>query len=249
MSQVTVWLKAGTYYVLVKSADTSTGDYTIRAWQPDNIKLTVNGSTLTGYISSSDDVDWYRFTISSPGVYSIQTEAEDLEYGCMELYSSSFAKIALNGSGIGFGTNDMPAITASLAAGTYILRVLGATSDDTGTYTIRAFSGSISGGVVSLMINGPGTGGSIADASDADWYQFIVTREDSYTIQMTAGTMTEGYLTLRDEDLSVLDYCSSGDTGKIPAIKDVTLEPGTYYLGFSSYLYTDSGTYKIQVKD
>lgn len=248
MSQVMMWLEPGTYYVRVSSGDGSTGSYSIRAWPATNTKLTLNGSTLTGYISSSSDVDWYRMTVSSSGTYSIQTEADDLEYGQLELYSGSFEKVAIAGPDIGPTSADMPVITASLSAGTYIVKFTGATSDDVGNYTIKAFSGAVSGVTVSLMINGPTAGGSITTSdTSADWYQFIVTDDDEYTITTTAGTLTAGYLTLRDEDLGVLSTSTSSYSGQMPGFSDTSLDAGIYYLGMSGY--GSYGTYKIRVED
>lgn len=254
MSQVTVWLTAGTYYARVMSADASTGSYTIRAWQPTSKRLSVNGSTVTGNISSSSDVDWYQFTISSGGVYSIETEADGLEDGSMMLYSSSFHTVASNEDGTGADEGSMPAITASLSAGTYLVRFVGASSEDTGTYTIKARSGSISGGTISLMINGPITGGVISEMdssgnTDTDTYQFIVTDDDKYTITMTAGSLGMAYLGLTDSDQGTITEASSQTSGEMPGLSEISLEPGVYYLIVQGYYTTDAGSYKIKVKN
>lgn len=254
MSAVTVWLTAGTYYVRVKGGDASTGTYTIRAWQPTSKKLSVNGSTVSGNISSGTDVDWYQFTVSSAGVYSIETEADGLEDGAMALYSSSFHIIAVNDDGTGADEGSMPAITASLAAGTYIVRFVGASSEETGTYTIKARSGAISGGVVSLTINGPTTGGVISaqDTSgntDTDTYQIIVSDADKYTIKTTAGTLKTAYLVLKDSTNEVLASAGSQYEGEMPQVSDIELEPGVYHLTLQGYYASDYGSYKIQVQN
>lgn len=245
MSRVTGWLDAGTYYVRVESGDGSTGSYTIRAWITDNTKLTVNGSSAGGYISSSSDENWFRFVVSSSGTYSIKTAADELEFGYMELYSDSFRKIAVAGPDIGPDPSDMPVMTAALSAGTYVIRFSGATSDDTGDYAINVVSGSVSGATNVLTIDGPTAGGSITSTSETDWYEFVATDEDSYTIETAAGTMTAAYMTLYDSDLAFVR--SSGYTGGMPTIDDVTLEAGVYYVGVSGYY--DTGAYKIKVKD
>lgn len=248
MSRVTGWLDAGTYYVRVESGDGSTGSYTIRAWSTDNTKLTVNGSSVSGYISSSTDENWFRFVVSSSGTYSIKTTADYLEYGNMELYSDSFKKIAVAGADIGPDPSDMPVMTAALSAGTYVIRFTGATSDDTGDFTIDVVSGSASGATNVIMIGGPYAGGSITSTSELDWYEFAITNEDSYTIEMTAGTMSAAYLKLCNSNLAILRSSYSSASGAMPSINDVTLTAGVYYVGISSY-YSGIGTYKIKAKN
>lgn len=247
MSRVTGWLKAGTYYVRVKSGDGSTGTYTIRAWSTDNTKLTINGSSVSGYIASSDDEDWFRFVVSTAGTYSIKTAAGYLEYGDMELYSDSFKKIAVAGSETGPDPTDMPVITAALSAGTYVVRITGTTSDDVGDYTINVVSGSASDATNVLMVDGPSFGGSLASTSETDWYQFTVSSDDDYTIEMSGGTLSGAYMVLYNDSLQSLKSTYSAGSG-LPSFSDVSLDAGTYYVKVGSYYY-GTGTYKISVED
>ncbi|MCE5228253.1 pre-peptidase C-terminal domain-containing protein [bacterium] len=247
MSRVVCWIKAGTYYVRVTSGDGSTGSYTIRAWETSTTKLTVNGSEITGIIDNAGDEDWYRFTVSSAGTYSIQSTEGSLEYGIMEIYTSSFDMVAIAYHGLGPSSTAMPVITAALSSGEYIIRFAGLTDGDTGDYTIQVASGAVSGVPVSLMVNGPTGGGSVSTTSEVDYFQFIANDSDSYTIESSVGTLMAGYMTLRNSSLSVIDYSYSMITGQMPYLNDEDLDTGIYYVTMQSYL-SQVGSYKVKVK-
>lgn len=259
-SQITIWLDPGTYYARVTSGDGSTGSYTIRAWPTVNQVLSLNGAAVAGNIASAGDVNWYRFTVASTGTYTIAADADGLTGGLtdgyLELYSSTFQKIALNDDRVGTVPSYMPAITASLAPGAYIVRMAGATAAKTGTYTIKAYSGAISGGVISLMLNGPTAAGSIGapptgSTYDNDWFQFIVTTENNYTIETAAGSLTGAYMVLSIDNgngtWTQKASSNTNDTGSMPAIDSIDLIPGTYYIAITGLATTDRGTYKIHV--
>ncbi|MDR2421373.1 MAG: InlB B-repeat-containing protein, partial [Oscillospiraceae bacterium] len=91
------------------------------------------GSTLSGTISPSSDVDWFRFTLPIPGRVTLtSTVSGGLDnYGY--LYNSAQSLIASNDdtNGRAFG------MTATLSAGAYYVKVASYNSASSGSYTVR----------------------------------------------------------------------------------------------------------------
>jgi hypothetical protein len=100
------------------------------------VTLTVNGSTVTGNISPAGDIDWYQFTASSSGTYTIETWAGTLTDNYMYLYGPN-SQTTLIEEDDNHGTGNMAKITRYLSSGTYYIKIRGYSSNYTGTYTIR----------------------------------------------------------------------------------------------------------------
>lgn len=204
MSRITVWLTPGTYYVMVMSGTTDTGDYTIAVRQPEGQTLALNGATRVGNLIATDDENWYQITIGNAGLCSLvlsTSSADTLSQGTVELFSGTSAKIGLDyGSGTDSGK---PALSSYLAPGTYLVRVTGhvpGQSDALGTYSIKAVSTPFSGATVALQINGATASGvldmSTGGAYSTNEYQLIIPDNTAYTLKASAGGLRYGLLTL-----------------------------------------------------
>jgi hypothetical protein len=121
--------------------------------ETDIVTLTVNGATLTGNISPAGEVDWYQFTVSAAGTYTIETWAGTLADNVMYLYGPG-SQTTLIESDDDDGIDNAAKIVRSLSAGTYYVKVGAYGPDGTGTYTIRATGVASGPSVTSFAISG-----------------------------------------------------------------------------------------------
>ncbi len=253
MSEITKTLAPGVYLVELKGfSDTETGTYTVGVKTFNPSTLTIDGPSVGGDISPKGDIDWFRFTVSSMGIYRIDATAGTITDADMILFGpddmDAFVKYD-DGSGAGW----MPRMTHLLEPGDYYVRMQGSSDDQTGTYSVDVKT--VATSVPALTIDAPPVGGDVSPEGDADWLQFTVSTAGEYLIEATAGTLEFGYLSLYGPDspgalLAYGDFNTEGWMSRITG----WLEPGTYYaqvegFGGGSGPAIDTGTYSIRVEN
>ena len=243
MAQMSVWLSPGTYYLRVVGATSAlTGTYTIRVWQPTTTKLTLH-TAAAGYITASTDANWYQFTAPATGTYKVESFTGTLTEGQLDLYDANGIRIGQN---VSPDDSTMPGITAVLKAGTYLVRFTPTNTSNIGTYSIRADSGSIASGVVSLVVDGAIASGLlrnpalIGNVPDQNLYQVVINLAGTYSILTNAQTLGQATMVLTDG--SGNSYTVSG---AMPQFQDITLNPGIYQVTITGYYTTDWGSYQI----
>lgn len=244
MSRLTVFLAPGTYTVLVEGYSTAyEGDYLIRLTpipMAPSIPLAINGDPFMGAISLSWDVDWYSFRVNRAGTYIVESLPGTITANYLRLYGPDNQAILV---GQGGGAASTGRIMASLNPGTYYVRVQGFSAADLGSYTIQ-----VREEVATLIADGITTRGAINAGWDSRWYRFTIAAAGSYTIETSAGTLTDSYLRLfgpnsRD---ALLAWDNDGGEGKMAAITRM-LTPGTYTIKVQGYQPTDLGTFWVSV--
>lgn len=99
------------------------------------VTLTVNASTTSGNISPSGNEDWYRFTVSASGTYTIESVLGTLSDNMMYLYGPD-STTSLIESDDDDGEGSAAKIVRSLSAGTYYVKIRAFNTVETGTYLI-----------------------------------------------------------------------------------------------------------------
>lgn len=131
-------LAAGTYYTRVRHySGSSVGSYSISvrgsAPQPGIQTIQVNGPAVQGTISAPNERDMYMFTVTTPGVYTIETAGNT---DCFLTLFGPDSQTTLitqdDDSGPGFNSR----IAVNLASGAYYARVRHYSADGTGSYSI-----------------------------------------------------------------------------------------------------------------
>ena len=120
-----------TVYFKVKNAyfESAVASDTIVYGVPTN--LTVSGNAVTGSIAVAQEEDWYTFTASVTGAYTLITQKGTLTNDCvLFLYGPSNYTSAL----IGWVSQGVYTVTSP---GLYYVRVSSWVSSSTGTYTMR----------------------------------------------------------------------------------------------------------------
>ena len=193
-------LAAGNYKSRVAgAAAANVGTYTITVKSGSAYKtLTVGGAALKGNILGVSDVNWYQFTITTAGTYTISTTAGKLTDGLMALYrDGDLAPLAVNDdqvvfSATQFGYPWMPLISMTLIPGTYNVAFQGYGATDIGDYTIKLVSGNGNVPCMTLAANWPGSPGNVTAGSPVGLFLFTVTARGSYTVDSAAGTLRDG---------------------------------------------------------
>jgi hypothetical protein len=263
--QISTTLTAGTYYVEV----VPDGAYT--TYQLDlnsdldntgsitNLTKAVNLGSLIGETNTdgglsgygNDTTDYYKFTMAASGTFSATADVN-------AYYSRSTAALSLqllqdkNGNGLfdtgeAIGTAGTGSVTATLAAGTYYLRLSNAAQEQ--AYSLRVLS-DYAGDVNAPRSMAPISGtnpptqtfqdyveenfGTTSDVNDA--YKFVLPSTYTVTLKTTGVAGEDLALQLVD------DFNNNGviDSGDVIAASDVlnspnetivkTLAAGTYYV-------------------
>lgn len=99
-----------------------------------------------------------------------------------------------------------------------------------------------------LTVNGSSVAGSISGIEDTDWFVFTAASSGTYTLNSTAGTLTDGYMELYgpNSQSTFIEADDDDGTGTMPRIVR-NLSPGTYYVSMQGFGELDIGTYSVRV--
>lgn len=180
-------------------------------------------------IHSQNDQDWYKFTVTTSGVYEFETTGNGDTYGILYRNTNgSNSLVTQTGSG-GSGRNFK--ICQNLSAGTYYLRVSGENSSLVENYTITARrpitaynepNDSMSS-ATTIALNATATG-SFHNISDIDYYKISSTQNGSYTFQASSSSIK-------------IDICNASNTVVATGVGNVSYQntgTGPLYARLSS---------------
>ncbi|HIO92175.1 MAG TPA: tyrosinase/peptidase [Leucothrix mucor] len=140
-AKITMNLSAGTYHVATRLfSPTTTGSYAIRvSSEADNSsgsqlpELVIDAAETSAAISARSESDVYRFSVVSPGIYSIETTGStDTFLSLLGPNDESLLIMQDDDSGASFNSR----IRRNLAVGEYYARVRHFSADGTGAYSI-----------------------------------------------------------------------------------------------------------------
>jgi formylglycine-generating enzyme len=113
--------------------------------------LILNATAVINTLDSTSDVDWYQFTVSQEGPYTIESLPGTLTNASMTLYGPNSPRTYVES--VLYSLNNMPRISRSLAPGTYYVCMQAypyPNNSSTGTYFFRVFIPPV---ITSLAIN------------------------------------------------------------------------------------------------
>ncbi|MCB4773444.1 MAG: pre-peptidase C-terminal domain-containing protein, partial [Sulfurovum sp.] len=269
-------LTAGTYYVKVKHRSTTgTGSYDlftrfipsiassgVPSEAPDDYGNTVSTartisptSIILGNIETAGDEDWFKVDITSAGTLTMGVASQTAGDISVSLYNASSSTSITSGD-----SSNTLAISQSLAAGTYYVKVKHRSATGTGVYALSTIftSGSTTDSTTSGVPSGETTDdhgnskdvatsispsdttlGNIEVAGDEDWFKIVISHAGTFTVKTEGGTDTEGVL----YDASDENIASDNDSGTNKNFKiSKRLEAGTYYVKVSA---SSTGTYSL----
>jgi len=261
-------LAAGTYCVKVRGcAHESTGWYdlyvTVEEGEEDgdsegtpvhvNVVLPYAGS---GSIDAIDEDDFYCFTLSQPGLVTVDVDAN--QYGSsldpvLELYDENGDEIAYGDDEDGYD----PYLQEYLAAGSYCVKVRGYGHDSTGWYDLYVTVGEgeddeeddDQGTPVHVNVVLPYAGsGSIDAIEEDDFYCFTLSQPGVVTVDVDAdqyGSSLDPVLELYDEDWDEIGY--NDDTDDYDPYLDEYLVAGSYCVKVRGCAHESMGAYELYI--
>ncbi|MBR0086417.1 MAG: N-acetylmuramoyl-L-alanine amidase family protein [Lachnospiraceae bacterium] len=218
-------------------------------------------TTVTGAISSEDDEDWYKVTLSQDGALTIQFTHEDLKdsyrFWNVYLMDSNGLTVAgdeetcykFSGEGTGYSLAE-----TGLPAGTYYIRVTASYRHSDSAYSLKAdFTASSfyekeyndsAARATSIELDTVYKGSTFADYSDEDWYKITLPEDGALTVQFTYEELNQNYFfwnirlyNSQRQDITGGEeqtYSFSGsDTGY--SLPEVGLPAGVYYIRVAAY--------------
>lgn len=278
-----IGLPAGDYYIAVEMYryDFSDKTYTFSVnftssdfWEKElnNTFQTASAIQLnqgySGSLSSSNDYDWYCFSVPADGYISIDFEREVLNnttnYWKSTIYriSESIEEMASWSYDANHAKSTSPEI--GLPTGSYYIKVeRDSYYDSSKTYKMtvnysssdtweKEFNSTFQ--TASLMKLNTSYRGSLYSSSDVDWYNFSTTDNGYVSIDFERSVMhdstTYWKLTLYKMDESLQEMASWGYDGNHAnsSTPEIGLPPGNYYFKIEQYSYYYSAeTYMVNV--
>ena len=252
-------LNPGTYYVEVRvsSGTQQTGSYFFHlegppdkgtisddhgfsAWSATPVSV---GSVKDGVININGDLDYFSFTVTTPGTYVMYTRGSHNMSLIGTLYDQNYQSITSN---VGGGELDNFRIVRTLNPGTYYVEVrVSSGTQQTGSYFFH-LEGPPDKGTISddhgfsAWSATPVSVGSVKDGvininGDLDYFSFTVTTPGTY-VMYTRGSHNMSLIgTLYDQNYqSITSNVGGGELDNFRIVR--TLNPGTYYVEVQGFL-------------
>ena len=201
-------------------------------------QMVFNGTVVTGYISATDDSDFFKFDVAARGTLKVNLAHPSLQH-YIYLYDANLQLITNT------GRSTAPVITRSLANGTYYVQVV----SYNGGYDLNvpyslSFSGSVFGAplttdsyeendsfTTATAIDTASTFEAYMDTSnDSDIFKFDVAARGTFKVNLAHPSL-QHYIHLYDANLQLIT-----NTGRSTApVITHSLATGTYYARVVSY--------------
>jgi len=276
----TYGVKAGTYYIKITDDYYSDAQYSIKVnftaasnWETENNnskdtadEIKVN-SEYNGALTTSSDVDWYKFTVSQNGYFNVTFSHDALEnsrnYWVLRLYDGTGASYidGISSSYSVAGNANVTTNTFGIKAGTYYIKV----NDDYHSgipYKIKVNFTAASNWETEnnnskdtadeIKVNSS-YNGALTTSSDVDWFKFTVSSKCDVAISFDHAALEESrtywYIYIYDSAASskLLTFSSQGNVSNKTS-DYVSLSSGTYYVKIQDD-YHSGINYSIVVKE
>ena len=226
------------------------------------------GNTVSGSITSTNEADYYKFTIPTSGKITLDVTAY-IQTSAYYIYDSEYNRVWLYGTFGNVSWNDTTKVmkfseNIDLTSGTYYLLVKQYNAT-TGNYNFKmnfssaneSFKETLNGNNndfnhASYASLGNNYKGQIANNDDSDYYKFTLSTSGKITLDVTAYIQTSAYYIYDSEYNRVWLYGTFGnvswnDTTKVMKFSEnIDLTSGTYYLLVKQYNAT-TGNYNFKM--
>jgi len=246
------------------TANDTTGSANLYESEPNDTRATATvasiGKAITGQLSSTSDVDYYKIKVTSAGsltvVLDVPTKSPNTPYFLLGLFDSTGTLLSQFTTG-----GDKTYTVGAPKSGTYYIGVTSDTYYSGGQYSIKASntSGSAnnyeaesndSTATATQVILGKAITGQLSSYNDVDYYKVSATSAGSLTVVLDVPTKSPnaGYflLGLFDSAGILLSQFSTGADKTYTVGAPVS---GTYYVGVTRYYYYSSDQYRITVSN
>jgi hypothetical protein len=257
----------GTYYLDAGAYSSGIGSYTLLAASTTPAPTTDDfaaststtgsatiGGSASGTVNFIGDRDWFRLSLQAGRTYRFNLNAISLSDPSLALRDGTGSQIAFNDDFNGL--NSQITFTAT-TAGTYFLDA-GAYSSGTGTYTLLAadttpapttddFAASTS--TTGSVDIGGSTSGVVNFNGDRDWFRVSLQAGRMYNLSVSAGSLSDPDLYVRDARGIQLGYASDAGGTRNALLTFTAATTGTFYLDIGSNSNVGAGSYTASVVD
>ena len=237
---VSAVVEPGTYYIRVLGYD-STGAYTLTLYlDEDSSPLTATPLAVGEFIEGellAGDIDYFRVTVSSPGVLIALTTGSTDTYGFIEDSSGNVLDEYDGG-----GEDDNFLVFAAVEPGTYYIQVRGDRSSSIGAYTLGLHLDEDDSPLTATPLAvGEFIEGELL-AGDIDYFRVSVSSVGRLIASTTGSTDTYGFI----EDSSGNVLHENDDSGEDANFRvSAVVEPGTYYIRVRGDRASSTGAYTL----
>lgn len=222
------------------------------------------GETVNGALSTTDCLDpaeigyadYFEFSRTAQGPVSIYVRSTGVDL-VVALFTRQGAVLDFE---YAFGANDSALVSADLLAGNYAIIVAAQNPGETGGYVLTSTPNAppppppyFGCPVQETLTAGTPFDGSLADTDceldDARWmdrYDFEVASTRQVTISLTSSAF-DSYLYLFGDAGQVLAENDDVGFGDVNSRIVLTLQPGTYSIGATSWLPREAGAYTVRI--
>ena len=250
---------AGTYYIEVSSFLGTIGEYTLMVDLVSDdhgdtradATAVADGSSTTGRIGSSSDVDYFKIEI--PGATTLAAFTTGSLNAIGKIFDSSGTKLAEHDNIHRFINQNFLVTYDIIAAGTYYIEVSGV-ADNIDNYTLRVDLVDDDHGDTPAdatpVANGSSTTGTIDPGIDVDYFAITIPGTGTLTASTTGSFDTVG--TLFDDtgkQLALHDNIDRTSNKNFLVAYDI-MAAGTYYIEVSSHTFDttiDIGNYTLVI--
>lgn len=220
--------------------------------------MLTNNVWQSGTIGVKGQFNCYRITLPSAGYLTVDTQCSSMKNASLDLYDSDFVARQWSDAVYGASATDPKTkqMVLALEAGTYIYRVHQYYGEETGNYRIRA-SFQPSGATDALSHTTPEIAQALAlntkvigfftqNAEKSDYYKVYIPSKSILDMTFTndAKLWYVGF-TIFDKDL--FKVTSGAEFAENAKHREVTLDPGTYYIKIYPDYSDHVGKYSFQI--
>lgn len=264
-------LPSGTYYAKVTPSTFSNSDYkitikysaedmTYEKEPNDSLQNAYNvdlNKTYTGNLQSSRDNDYFKVELPSQGELKVNFQHDQVSSGSWKFYILDSNNKVLTDKYSGGEDISVDSLSLRLPTGTYYVKVVSSTFNDTDYKFTLHFSGTDQFSenepndslqtAYSIETNKTYTG-NLQSSRDSDYFKFNLTSAGKVTINFQHEQVNNGSwkLYVLDSNNKTMTEKSSGKDEINVSSSSLRLAAGTYYVKIGSYNFNNSN-YKITV--
>ena len=232
----------GTYYIDASDTGGGTGNFNVSAvTAPFGIAGNINttgsvtvGGSATGAIAYAGQSDWFKVSLTAGSQYVFDVSGQGV-IPSIALYDSTGKQIT--GTYVSDGSGgDLISFEPSVS-GTYFIGAAGVAST-TGSVTVSVNTATpdVLGNILTTgtVTVGGSTHGTLATATQSDWYKVTLTAGTHYEVSLGGGTLSGSIVTVYDANGNALTTGTGNAANGGAAAYFEPSATGTYFIGASA---------------
>ncbi len=244
----------GTYYIDASDTSGGTGNFSVSAvTAPYGVAGNINttgvvtvGGSATGSIAYAGQSDWFKVNLTAGNQYVIDVSGTGV-IPSAALYDSTGAQITgtyvSDGAGGDLVTFEPTVSGTYFVAATGVFSTTGSVNVSVSTATPDVLGNNLTTGTVTV---GGSAHGTLATATQSDWYKVTLTAGTHYEVSLGGGTLSGSIVTVYDANGNALTTGTGNAANGGAAAYFEPSATGTYFIGASAG-GSSTGTFTLSV--